>query len=83
MISITKIEQILELDARARAMFEWIDTNKKVEDKNFQRSFVPGQCYRIDDIDFRYVETKGIHHCFVAVKGGWTRTYTDYQLVGK
>lgn len=32
---------------------------------------------------FEYVGKAGIHHCFREVKGGWTRTYTDVQLLGK
>ena len=32
---------------------------------------------------FRYEGKAGIHHCFREENGGWTRTYTDAQLVGK
>lgn len=32
---------------------------------------------------FRYVGKVGIHHVFVETRGGWTRTYTDAQLIGK
>lgn len=32
---------------------------------------------------FRYKGKDGIHHVFTEVKGGWTRTYTDAQLIGK
>lgn len=32
---------------------------------------------------FRYEGKAGIHHCFREERGGWTRTYTDQQLVGK
>ena len=32
---------------------------------------------------FRYEGKRGIHHCFREVRGGWTRTYTDTQLIGK
>lgn len=32
---------------------------------------------------FRYEGKRGIHHIFKEVKGGWTRTYTDAQLIGK
>lgn len=32
---------------------------------------------------FRYTGKKGIHHVFTEVRGGWTRTYTDAQLIGK
>ena len=32
---------------------------------------------------FRYEGKEGIHHCFREIRGGWTRTYTDTQLIGK
>ncbi|MBQ7220717.1 MAG: helix-turn-helix transcriptional regulator [Synergistaceae bacterium] len=32
---------------------------------------------------FRYEGKDGIHHCFRETRGGWRRTYTDAQLVGK
>lgn len=32
---------------------------------------------------FRYEGKRGIHHYFREVRGGWTRTYTDNQLIGK
>ena len=33
--------------------------------------------------EFRYEGKRGIHHCFREARGGWTRTYTDTQLIGK
>ena len=32
---------------------------------------------------FKYVGKHGKHHCFVSIRGGWSRTYTDTQLIGK
>ena len=32
---------------------------------------------------FQYKGKQGIHHCFTEIHGGWNRTYTDYQLIGK
>ena len=32
---------------------------------------------------FRYLGKSGIHHKFVEICGGWSRTYTDAQLTGK
>lgn len=61
-------------------------------------AFMPQRCYSINDDDrilhrsissltlgyvFRYERTEGIHHCFREVRGGWSRTYTDCQLVDK
>ena len=60
--------------------------------------FRPMQCYSINDDDrilhrsissltlgyiFRYERMEGIHHCFREIRGGWSRTYTDWQLVDK
>ena len=36
-----------------------------------------------NSIIFEYIGKHGIHHCFRSVAGGWSRTYTDYQLVDK
>ncbi|MBR0253136.1 MAG: hypothetical protein IJQ57_07275 [Synergistaceae bacterium] len=35
------------------------------------------------DCEFEFVKNEGIHHCFRSVQGGWTRTYTNAQLVDK
>ncbi len=32
---------------------------------------------------FMFLRKDGIHHVFREVRGGWIRTYTDAQLVGK
>lgn len=32
---------------------------------------------------FRYEGKAGIHYCFREIHGGWSRTYTDMQLIGK
>ena len=32
---------------------------------------------------FRYEGHAGIHYVFREARGGWTRTYTDAQLIGK
>ncbi len=32
---------------------------------------------------FQYLGTHGIHHCFKEIHGGWSRTYTDSQLIDK
>ncbi len=32
---------------------------------------------------FVYTGKHGKHHCFKSVRGDWTRTYTDAQLIGK
>ena len=33
--------------------------------------------------EFKYEGQQGIHRCFREASGGWTRTYTDAQLIGK
>ena len=35
------------------------------------------------DCIFMFMRKEGIHHCFREIHGGWTRTYTDAQLVDK
>ena len=32
---------------------------------------------------FIYLGKQGKHHVFKSVRGGWSRTYTDAQLIGK
>lgn len=32
---------------------------------------------------FQYLGTQGIHHCFREIHGGWSRTYTNSQLIDK
>ena len=32
---------------------------------------------------FKYAGKNGIHHVFTETQGGWKRTYTDAQLIGK
>ncbi len=61
-------------------------------------AFVPHRCYSINDDDrilhhhfanlihgyiFQYERTEGIHHCFREIRGGWSITYTDCQLLDK
>lgn len=59
-------------------------------------SFMPKRCYSIADDDkilhhlsftfnyvFQYLGTQGIHHCFREIHGGWSRTYTNSQLIDK
>ena len=55
-------------------------------------TFEEGHTYRIyenakkwdnDICIFKYEGKQGIHHCFREVRGCWTRTYTDAQLIGK
>ncbi|MBQ3760026.1 MAG: helix-turn-helix domain-containing protein [Synergistaceae bacterium] len=59
-------------------------------------AFMPHRCYFIADDDkilhhltfafnyvFQYLGTQGIHHCFREIHGGWSRTYTNSQLVDK
>ena len=45
-----------------------------------------GRYSRSPDLElevFEYVGKVGIHHCFKETHAGWTRTYTDAQLIGK
>ena len=61
--------------------------------KNPEFTFQLGTCYTITDKPaqstasdipvFKYEGKQGIHHCFREIHGGWSRTYTDNQLVEK
>lgn len=73
--------------------------NKKViksAKDNSVCSFTPQMCYSIADDDkilhrfsfpfnyvFQYLGIQGIHHCFREIHGGWSRTYTNSQLIDK
>ena len=59
-------------------------------------AFMPLRCYSIADDDkilhrlsfafnyvFQYLGTQGIHHHFKEIHGGWSRTYTNSQLIDK
>ena len=49
-------------------------------------TFIEGNNYSIegaDDFIFCYEGKQGIHHMFREVRGNWTQTYTDAQLIGK
>ena len=59
-------------------------------------AFMPQRYYSIADDDkvlhrlsftfnyvFQYLGTQGIHHCFREIHGGWSRTYTNSQLIDK
>ena len=47
-----------------------------------KRSITDGQKQEVN-YTFRYCGRKGIHYVFREVVGGWTRTYTDAQLIGR
>ena len=65
--------------------------------KKIIHSFTLGKCYKIyakqasghgwkidkSPFVFQYVGKNGIHHTFKEFNGGWSRTYTDAQLVDK
>ena len=51
------------------------------------RQKLPVSIHSRNDVEegyvFRYLRKEGPHHMFQEVVGGWLRTYTDAQLVGK
>ena len=57
------------------------EVKEREEATNF--SFNVDEVYYIDGYNLRYVGKKCIHHCFKSVSGGWSRTYTNNQLVGR
>ena len=54
-------------------------------------SFTRGKYYTITNTKqeissayrLRYEGKQGIHHCFREIRGGWSCTFTDPQLIGK
>ena len=61
-----------------------------IEPPEAESRFHEGHIYRVvssnkweSECVFRYEGQCGIHYVFREVRGGWTRTYTDAQLVGK
>ena len=68
---------------------KWMEAEEEEKLKNQERldslsfSFDINEIYYIDDYYFQYIGKEGIHHCFKEVNSGWSRTYTDYQLIGK
>ena len=68
--------------------------DEKARKKALHHEFITGRKYYIADSgsaetrddDFKifvYVKKEGIHHMFTHYMGGWSRTYTDTQLIGK
>ena len=55
--------------------------------RNAKGGTKPVECSGCAHVDmtsvFMYEGKQGIHHCFRETHGGWTRTYTDAQLIGK
>ncbi len=57
----------------------------KAERESLRAKFTVGKSYKIDSSKgcvFRYEAKQGIHHVFREIRGNWTRTYTDAQLIG-
>jgi|GEM_PF-6851253 len=57
----------------------------KAEKESVRAKFIVGKNYKLDSANgcvFRYEGKQGIHHMFREVRGNWTRTYTDAQLIG-
>ena len=56
----------------------------KARKKALNHVFSQGNKYIIEkDYIFEYLKKDGIHHIFKEINGGWTRCYTDQQLIGK
>ena len=70
---------------------KWLEKSvkkaKEIQSKKdaFYKHFEIGKKYKIANeagFIFEFMKDTGIHHCFKAIPGGWSRTYTDAQLVG-
>ena len=91
------LKQWLGLPLPTAGDVETEDTDDGEEAWRYPR-FYEGRCYAIVDDDktstflnpitgtgcvFRYEGKSGIHYCFREERGGWLRTYTSNQLIGK
>lgn len=90
----SKIKAFLEVQDISPAVIAESKKFLELEDnqKAIQRHFTEGKCYVIygsqsntweRECIFMFLRKEGIHHMFREVRGGWSRTYTDAQLVGK
>ncbi len=49
-----------------------------------KKGFYNASAWNVEELAIlRYIGKRGIHHCFRDINGGWCRTYTDAQLIGK
>ena len=71
--------QRMEQHFVARKCYQVINRNYHT---NKAGSVLGSQCWD-NDVIFVYQGKQGIHHLFTSKLGGWSRTYTDYQLVDK
>ena len=72
-------EKPLEIPKAPEFTFEQgRDYSIYAKDGNLERSSFGEKFYV-----FRYKGKQGIHHVFTEIHGGWSRTYTDVQLMGK
>ena len=74
-------------NSRIQEFFERSQTIRQQEQERRKAALIHqfeiGRLYLIDKCTFRYVGKQGKHHCFVSSLSGWSRTYTDAQLIGK
>ena len=57
----------------------------KADRESVRAKFTVGKSYKINNANgcvFKYEGKQGIHHVFREIRGNWTRTYTDAQLIG-
>ena len=91
------LKQWLGLPLLTAEEVETEDTGPEDEEERYPR-FYEGRRYMIVDEDktstfmnvvtgtgcvYRYEGKSGIHYCFREERGGWLRTYTNNQLIGK
>ena len=78
-------EDFVVLSKTRKIEIEEEKLKRKVQEreKALNFSFNIDECYKIDGFVFKYLGKQGIHHCFEEINGGWTRTYTDVQLIGR
>ena len=85
---IAESKKAIGLEARQKAMHKHFTEGKCYRIHSGSSSVHDGKIISsgtsLDhDCIFEFIRKDGIHHMFREVRGGWTRTYTDAQLVGK
>ena len=85
---IAESKKILGLEERQKAIHKHFTEGKCYRvyegNRNNKKTLSRGTSWENeDDYVFMFIHKEGIHHIFREIRGGWTRTYTDAQLIGK
>lgn len=85
----TKMEEKTKIPDASERVFRLSREQLEKRNRKIVQNFAAGKRYRFlqgagdKDFIFEYVKKEGIHHMFIEIHGGWSRTYTDSQLTEK